>query len=177
MAPEVEDDPPSAWLAQWLARLKADGAPRRALDVAMGRGRHAVLLSAAGYATFGVDVRLDAVRDAVARAPGLRAWCADLTMVPLPRERFDVVVVTRYLQRDLFGALQDALVPGGVVLYETFTVGQRRLGRGPTSPDHLLHAGELRARFAAFELLSYEEASTPDAVARLAARRVDRGLM
>jgi hypothetical protein len=93
-------------------------------------------------------------------------------MFPLPRERFDVVVVTRYLQRDLFGALQAAVVPGGVVLYETFTVSQRRLGRGPTSPDHLLDAGELRARFAGFTVLSYEEVSTPDAVARLAARRV-----
>jgi tellurite methyltransferase len=156
-----------------VTRLKADSSPsRRALDVAMGRGRHAALLAAAGYATFGVDVKLDAVREAVARAPGLRAWCADLTMFPLPRERFDVVVVTRYLQRDLFGALRAAVVPGGVVLYETFTVSQRRLGRGPTSPDHLLDAGELRARFAGFTVLSYEEVSTPDAVARLAARRV-----
>jgi tellurite methyltransferase len=156
-----------------VTRLKADSSPsRRALDVAMGRGRHAALLAAAGYATFGVDMKLDAVREAVARAPGLRAWCADLTMFPLPRERFDVVVVTRYLQRDLFGALRAAVVPGGVVLYETFTVSQRRLGRGPTSPDHLLDAGELRARFAGFTVLSYEEVSTPDAVARLAARRV-----
>jgi tellurite methyltransferase len=171
MAPELAVDPASAWIAQWVTRLKEGGAPGRAVDVAMGRGRHAALLAAAGYGTFGVDLQLDAVRHAMARVPGLRGWCADLTMCPLPRNRFDVVVVTRYLQRDLFGALQDAVVPGGIVLYETFTVGQRQLGRGPTSPDHLLEAGELRARFAAFDVLSYEEVSAPDAVARLAARR------
>lgn len=140
----------------------------------MGRGRHAALLAAAGYVTFGVDVRLDAVRDAVARTPRLRGWCADLTMHPLPRNRFDVVVVTRYLQRDLFVALADAVAPGGVILYETFTVAQRRLGRGPTSPDHLLEPGELRARFAAFDVRFYEERASPDAVAQLVARKPTR---
>jgi tellurite methyltransferase len=172
IAPELPVDPPSPWLGQWVTLLKTDGGPsRRALDVAMGRGRHAALLAAAGYVTFGVDVKLDAVRDAMARVPGLRGWCADLTVFPLPRDRFDVVVVTRYLQRDLFAALQAAVLPGGVVLYETFTVSQRRLGRGPTSPDHLLETGELRARFAGFDVIFYEEVTAPDAVARLAARR------
>ena len=140
----------------------------------MGRGRHAVLLARAGFTTFGVDIRHDAVRDAMraAAADGLavRGWCADLTRAPLPAARFDLIVVTRYLQRDLFPSLRAALVPGGVVLYETFTVAQRALGRGPTSPDHLLEPGELRARFEGFEVLLYEEVSAPDAVARIAAQ-------
>ncbi len=63
-----------------------------------------------GFRVFGVDVKLDAVRDAVAQAStrGLvvRGWCADLTRFPLPRERFELVVVTRYLQRDLFPSLE-----------------------------------------------------------------------
>ncbi len=137
----------------------------------MGRGRHTALLAAAGYATFGVDISLDAVRDARTRTPRLRAWCADLTVYPLPRACFALVVVARHLQRDLFGAIQDAVTPGGIVLYETFTVGQRQLGRGPASPDHLLEEGELRARFSGFEVLFYEEVSAPDAVARIAARQ------
>jgi SAM-dependent methyltransferase len=165
-------DPPSAFVEAWIARVRpCDGAVARALDVAMGRGRHAAILAAAGFETFGVDVRIEALRDARASIPQLHAWCADLTSYPLPRACFDLVVVTRYLQRDLFGTLQDAVVPGGVVIYETFTVDQRRLGRGPTSPDHLLKPGELRMRFESFDLLAYEEVSEPDAVARLAARR------
>jgi tellurite methyltransferase len=143
----------------------------------MGRGRHVVPLARAGFRVFGVDVKLDAVRDAVAaaRAEGLhvRAWCADLTQHPLPAARFDVVVVSRYLQRDLFPALQSAIAPGGVVLYETFTTAQRALGTGPKSPDHLLEPGELRSRFDidGWEMLFYEETLEPEAVARLAARR------
>jgi hypothetical protein len=51
-------------------------------------------------------------------------------------------------------------------MYETFTVYQRAYGRGPTSPDHLLAPGELKARFDGFDVLFYEEVTSPDAVAR-----------
>ncbi len=81
-----------------------------------------------------------------------------------------MIVVTRYLQRNLFHALRGAVRPGGVVLYETFTTAQRALGTGPTSPDHLLEPGELRRAFDGFEVLFYEEVTAPEAVARIAAR-------
>ena len=51
----------------------------------------------------------------------IHAWCADLTATPLPLERFEAVVVTRYLQRDLFEPIRHTVRPGGIVLYETFT--------------------------------------------------------
>jgi tellurite methyltransferase len=169
-------DPPSGFVMGWAARLEpALPHPCRVLDVAMGRGRHALSLAQRGCVVFGVDRRLDALRDALtrARASGVRlhVWCADLTEYPLPSRAFDLLIVTRYLQRDLSAALADALVPGGVLLYETFTEKQRALGRGPTSPDHLLAPGELRAAFPDLEILHFEEVDGPDAVARLAARR------
>jgi tellurite methyltransferase len=170
----------SPFIVEWIGRIArpatalAAGADARALDVAMGRGRHAVALARSGFRTYGVDLKLDAIRDAVTEAAAagvaIHAWCADLTQHPLPRRRFDLVVVCRYLQRDLFEALQDAVVPGGIVIYETFTTHQRALGRRPTSPDHLLQPGELRQRFDGFELLFYEEVLAPDAMARLVAR-------
>lgn len=169
-------DPPSPFVEHWArALLPAMPLPRRALDVAMGRGRHAIVLAAAGYRVFGVDARLDVVRDAAARAAEagwpLRAWCTDLTVSPLPSARFDLIVVARYLQRDLFPALIEALTPGGVLLYETFTEAQRAHGRGPTSPDHLLKPGELRDRTDSLEPLFYEEVTEPEALARLVGRR------
>ena len=166
----------SPFIVEWIDRLASSGrGARRALDVAMGRGRHAVVLARSGFRTFGVDIKVDAARDAVASAKAagvaIHAWCADLTQHPLPPARFDLVVVARYLQRDLFPALRTAVVPGGVVLYETFTTAQRALGTGPTSPDHLLEPGELIGRFDAFDVLFYEEVVEPEAVARIAARR------
>lgn len=149
--------------------------PRRALDVAMGRGRHALVLAEAGFTVFGVDRRLDSLHEAtsLARARGyqIRAWCADLTAAPLPVRRFELIVVTRYLQRDLFEPLKAALTPGGAIVYETFTEAQRAHGRGPTSADHLLRAGELRQYFAHWDVLFDEEVLAPDAVARIVARR------
>jgi tellurite methyltransferase len=167
---------PSPFIVEWIERVGGDRAvKRRALDVAMGRGRHAVLLARAGFVTYGVDLAFDAVRDAMEAAHGagvpIHGWCADLTQHPLPCSRFDLVVVSRYLQRDLFPALRAACAPGGVVLYETFTTGQRALGTGPKSPDHLLEPGELLRHFDGFEVLFYEEVSAPEAVARIVAKR------
>jgi SAM-dependent methyltransferase len=174
---------PSPFIVEWIDRIGrergpstalGEGADRRALDVAIGRGRHALPLARAGFRTFGVDVKLESIQEAVAaaRGQGLRVhgWCADLTQHPLPRGRFDLVIVSRYLQRDLFADLRAALAPDGVVIYETFTTHQRALGRPPASADHLLEPGELRQRFDGFELLFYEEVMAPDALARLVAR-------
>jgi tellurite methyltransferase len=137
-----------------------------------------VLLARAGFVTFGVDIRYDAVRDATIAAAcegfALRGWCADLTEHPLPRERFEVVLVTRYLQRDLFRSIQDAVVPNGYVMYETFTTLQRLHATGPRSPDHLLAPGELRHAFESFEIVFYEEVTEPEALARLVARSGNR---
>jgi tellurite methyltransferase len=166
----------SPFVAGWVEHLaRRDDSPRKALDVAMGRGRHALVLAQYGFETYGVDVVFDAVRDAVnaAAREGLtvRVWCADLTVFPLPSAAFDLVVVTRYLQRDLFASIRDAVTAGGFVIYETFTVRQRALGTGPTSADHLLEPGELRAAFDGWDVLFYEEATAPEAMARLVARK------
>jgi hypothetical protein len=89
----------------------------------------------------------------------------------LPRDAFELVVVTRYLQRDLFGSIGDTVAAGGFLIYETFTVMQRALGTGPRSGDHLLEQDELRGAFDGFEVLFYEETLEPEAVARLVARK------
>src|SRR5207237_10886624 len=92
---------PSAFAVQWVqAAASSVPAPKRALDVAMGRGRHAVVLAHAGFKTFGVDVKREALRAAASEASrqGVRvhAWCADLKQFPLPGARFELVLVTRY---------------------------------------------------------------------------------
>jgi SAM-dependent methyltransferase len=174
--------PPSPFVIQWAPRIagllvtqsRQDPPGRRpvALDVAMGRGRHVDVLTNAGFRVFGVDRDLDAVREAKRQAAvPLAAWCADLTAYPLPARRFDLVIVTRYLQRDLFSALKGAVAPGGFLLYETFTRHQLAHSVGPRSPSHLLEPGELRSLGHDFEIVSFEEPVNPDAVAQLVARR------
>jgi len=172
---------PSSFVTEWISTLTVPASrPQKALDVAMGRGRHALVLARHGFQTFGVDMSRDAVKDAMdaAAREGLRirGWCADLTVARLPTRVFDLVVVTRYLQRDLFPSLKESLRAGGCVIYETFTVAQRELGTGPTSPDHLLRPSELLMVFDEWDVMFYDERVDVEgdrlvAVARLVAQR------
>ena len=66
---------------------------------------------------------------------------------PFAPRRFAGVVVANYLYRPLFRHLTEALAPGGVLIYETFMVGNERFGR-PSNPEFLLAPGELLVSFA-----------------------------
>jgi SAM-dependent methyltransferase len=69
---------------------------------------------------------------------------------------FDVIVVVHYLHRPLFPALIEALAPGGVLVYETFTRAQAARGK-PTNPDFLLEPGELLDLVQPLEILASRE--------------------
>jgi SAM-dependent methyltransferase len=148
----------------------------RVLDVACGSGRHARWLAMQGFAVTGVD------RDAAALQglpDGIAALHADLEGEPwpLPGQRFDGIVVTHYLWRPLWPALLDALAPGGVLLYETFALGQQRYGK-PSRPDFLLQPGELLRVCADLRVVAYEEgleAEPARCVQRIAAVRASQG--
>ena len=131
---------PSAWVCRF-ARLIAPGGA--VLDLACGHGRHARYLAGLGYRVEALD------RDSAALATldgvaGISTRCADLEGSPWPYDagRFDGIIVTNYLHRPLVAALLDALRPGGVFIYETFAVGNEKLGR-PSNPEFLLRPGEL----------------------------------
>lgn len=168
--------PSSPFVIQWAPRAAAFARPGpRALDLAMGSGRHVEALARAGFRVFGVDRSLGAVREAMAQpAPAtgrVRGWCGDVTTWPFPVRWFDLVLVTRFLERGLFPAIRESVVPGGLILYETFTRHQLAHGRGPTSPNHLLEPGELPRLLEGFEILHSIEQREPDALASVVARR------
>ncbi len=63
---------------------------------------------------------------------------------PLAGRQFDGIVVTNYLWRPRLPELLDLLALGGVLIYETFMLGNETYGK-PSRPDFLLRPGELRA--------------------------------
>jgi SAM-dependent methyltransferase len=136
---------PAAWVLdhrEWLPRAGA------ALDVACGRGRHALWLAQAGWSVVAVDRDPDAIREVAATARRLHlpvdARVLDLEQgsPALGEDRFDAIVVVHYLHRPLFPSLVAALRTGGVLVYETFTRMQALRGR-PRNPAFLLEPGEL----------------------------------
>ncbi|HEY0832818.1 MAG TPA: class I SAM-dependent methyltransferase [Azospirillum sp.] len=126
-----------------FAPLVPAGGP--VLDLACGGGRHLRFFHGRGHPVTGIDIDLGGVAD-LRGAPGVELVAADLETGnpwPLPGERrFAAVVVANYLHRPLFPALLDVLAAGGVLLYETFAMGNARFGK-PSSPAFLLRPGEL----------------------------------
>jgi SAM-dependent methyltransferase len=164
---------PSPWVVRWAERVPAGG---RVLDVASGSGRHAKYFAARGHPVEAVD-RDPELPKRLAGVAGVDARVADLENGPWPYEevRFAGIVVTNYLHRPLFPLLLAALAPGGVLIYETFAVGNERYGR-PTNPDFLLRAGELlEAVRGQLWVIAYEDVVVteprPAAVQRICAVR------
>lgn len=165
----------SPFIARHAALIPAGA---RVLDLAAGTGRHARLLAARGADVLAVD------RDAAALAtmdgiPRIETRVLDLESGgwPLAGETFDAIVVANYLHRPLFPHLRAALAPDGVVLVETFAIGNERFGR-PANPDFLLREGELLAFAAAtsfpLTVVAFEQGRVDDGgrtavVGRLAA--------
>jgi SAM-dependent methyltransferase len=146
---------PSPWVERFAAAVPTGA---RVLDVACGRGRHARLFADQGCSVDAVDAE-EAMAAALAGLPGIRFLCADLEAGPwpYPGRRFDAIIVTNYLHRPLFAQLIDALAEGGLLIYETFMVGNERFGK-PTHPAFLLRSRELIEAFGArLTILAFEE--------------------
>lgn len=151
---------PSRWVERWAALIPAGG---RVLDVASGRGRHARWLAARGYAVDAVDRDAAAVAS-LAGVKGVQALCADIESGPwpYPSAAYSGVVVTHYLHRPLFPQLMAALANAGVLIYETFALGNERYGR-PSNPDFLLQPGELLERVRGrLRVVAYEDIYSED---------------
>jgi SAM-dependent methyltransferase len=150
---------PTPWLVAHQALLPGRG---EALDVACGRGRNALWLAERGLDVHAVDRDAEAIdavrREANARHLPIVAGVCDLEApgVSLGRARYDVIVVVHYLHRPLRPALIEALRPGGLLIYETFTRDQALRGK-PMNPDFLLEKGELRRLVAPLTVLDYRE--------------------
>lgn len=156
------------------------------LDLACGRGRHALACARAGLDTVALDLdgahlhALQQARDAARDASWGRLDClrADLESghaIPLRPGSCGAVLVFRFLFRPLAPQIAALLAPGGLLVYETFTRAQRELGFGPRSDAFLLEPGELADLFPELEVQLVEEGlsldSKPCQTARLLARR------
>jgi len=146
---------PSSWVTRFAPLIAAGG---EVLDFACGSGRHARWLASKGFRVEAVD--RDAVAlELLAGVPHLTTRQADLEGEPwlYADRRFDAIVVTNYLFRPRLPLLLTALNHGGVLIYETFMVGNERFGK-PSNPDFLLRSHELFERVAgACTVLAYEQ--------------------
>ena len=146
--------PPSSWVTKYSTLLK----PRsRVLDLACGSGRHTCFFAAQGHVVTAVDKNIGSLS-------GVESY-SDVEVVrfdlesgrwPFVGRQFDCVVITNYLHRPLFADIINALSPDGLLIYETFMVGNEQFGR-PSSSDFLLEVNELLTVFSEkLKILAYQ---------------------
>ena len=165
---------PARWLIDHAHLLPSSGA---ALDVACGRGRHALWLAERGLTVRAIDRDGEAVAalrsEAQRRGLHIIAEQHDLENgdAGLGVETADVIVVVHYLHRPLFPALVGALRPRGLLIYETFTYAQALRGK-PTNPAFLLAPGELMRLVRPLDVIASREGVFEDRdVASVVARK------
>ena len=130
----------------------------RALDIAAGAGRNARYLAAQGFRVDAVDisdVALCAIRD---RPPNLRPVCADLESFDIRPETYNLIVNIRFLKRRLFPQILAGLVPGGLLIFESYLAGSGPEYCAPSCRDYLLGPNELLHAFLPLHILYYREA-------------------
>jgi len=144
---------PSPWVVEHAPLIRKGG---KVLDLACGSGRHAIWLAGQGYQVDALD------RDAEAMAGmqgmlNINVCISDIETGSWPatdpryggvyQQIYDGIVVSRYLFRPLFSTLAAMLKPDGVLIYETFMLGNEHYGR-PSNPDYLLQPDELKSVYA-----------------------------
>ena len=175
--PEIDIDPPSDWVVRFAPEIPKAG---QVLDLACGTGRHTRLFLGLGHAVLAVDKNTVWLRD-IADTPGLTIVEGDLETADGPPTeiagaKFSGVVVTNYLHRPLLPWILAAVAIGGVLIYETFAVGNEKYGH-PRNPDFLLKPGELQDAFGdELDVLAYDEGHVerrgkPAVIQRIAAKR------
>ena len=143
----------SAWVQRWSHLIAADA---RVLDIACGSGRHLRWFAQRGGRVTGVD--RDAAALETSRGSGAELIHADIEngQWPLTGRRFDAVIVTNYLWRRLLPQIVESVDAGGVLIYETFALGNERYGK-PSNPDFLLRPGELLTLVQGLRVVAFED--------------------
>ena len=160
---------PSVWVQRFVPLIRQGG---RVLDLAAGAGRHTRLLLDMGFTVSAVDRDIEGLRPLAGDTCEIRAIDLETDAKWPLGGGYDGIIVTNYLYRPLLASIAAALAPGGVLIYETFAVGNERLGR-PRNPDFLLHRRELGDAFAMLSILAFEEGEVtrprPAVIQRIAA--------
>jgi SAM-dependent methyltransferase len=153
------------------------------LDLAGGTGHHAIWLAQQGWhmtLADWSDVALQWARDHMEDFPKdcaveiLQGAALDVvTEFAQQGRRFGFVLVSFFLDRAVLSWLPKILIPGGLLLYRTYTEDNERLGnpRGPRDPDRLLRSQELLRVYPGMKILHYNETVVEKGVVELIAQQ------
>ena len=126
------------------------------LDLACGKGRHSLFLSNLGFNVLSVDINSNSLNcfngkliiKKVIDIENINNW-------PLEGGKFNIVLVTNFLNRKIFSEIINSVNKGGYLIYETFSEGHQNIGK-PTNPEFILKPRELIKLTKNLQLLEFE---------------------
>ena len=118
---------------------------KQALDIACGMGRNSRYLASQGFEVDAWDISSVAI-DSLRGMEHIHPKEVDLDEAVFPDEKYDLIICTYFLKRQLFPRITKALKPGGLFIYETFLYHPEN-DQAPTNRSFLLEEGELEAAF------------------------------
>jgi len=131
-----------------------------ALDLACGRGANAICLAENGLAVSAWDIAASALESLSKKAKQqnltINTETTDITNDSLVTNTFDVIVVSRFLDRALISSIKNAIKTDGLIFYQTF-IRDKVDATGPSNPDYLLDKNELLGFFKGWQIHFYRE--------------------
>ena len=134
----------------------------RVLDIAAGNGRNALFLSKNGFYVDAVDISDVGLCRVSERHNNLNLICADLDNFDIPKNRYSLIVNCRFLERRLYPLMQEGLVSGCLLIFETYLEHFGKKINEPSRRKHLLKKNELLHSFLPLQILFYQEARESD---------------
>ncbi|VAW30235.1 hypothetical protein MNBD_CHLOROFLEXI01-1704 [hydrothermal vent metagenome] len=151
--PQRQQANPSQLLQNFAHLLPKTGV---VLDAAAGVGINTLFVAGRGVPVLALDISEVGLRLLRQRAAelkvGVETAVFDLTHPYFPANCVNAILNFRFLERASFAAYQQALRPGGLLVFETFV----HKG-GEERPNHFLQPGELRRAFTHFDVIFYAE--------------------
>jgi tellurite methyltransferase len=150
---------PAEFLSQNYHYLPFEGS---VLDMGMGEGRNAVFLAQKGFKVTGVDISSVAIKKShlLAKEYGvkIKTTAASMKDYSIAPNSFDAIICFYYVDRELIDKIKTWLRPGGILIYEAFTIRQRIHPAQRHDPeDYFLKDQELLSAFKGMRILKYEE--------------------
>jgi SAM-dependent methyltransferase len=152
---------PSQWLVNHAHLLEGRG---KALDIAMGEGRNTLFAASLGYEAWGVDISDIGISRAQTLAHEskltIHTRVADLDDYKIDEDAYDLILCFYFLDRNLFKGISKGLKPGGILIFETFTVDY--LKYSSFKREWVLEKNELREAFPGLSVIDYQEVDEPE---------------
>lgn len=177
----MDNHAPSLFLKDHLDLIMSLAGPGPVLDLACGRGQNGLFLAKKGVEVHFWDIDGEKLERIAAQAAELNLK-ADIRQVDLesgkieilPLNFYRMVMVFKYLHRPLMTDIKNSVQPGGIVIYETFTIEQARMGK-PENTDFLLEKNELVDFFQDWSIIGHYQGrleNPPRYMAGIIARKV-----